>query len=62
MSENLMSPDHKATNKEYRENYSNIFRKVCEYHGGREGRVLVSGLWLCEQCMRDVLKDLEPAK
>ena len=60
MSENLMSPDHKASTPAYRNN--DIFLKKCEYHGGREGRVLVSGLWLCEQCMRDVLKDLEPAK
>ena len=27
MAENMMSPAHKATNKEYRENYTVIFRR-----------------------------------
>jgi hypothetical protein len=26
MAENLMSPEHKATNKEYRDNYDRIFK------------------------------------
>ena len=27
MSENMMSPDHKATNEKYREHYDETFRK-----------------------------------